>query len=139
MPELWIPRHLKPAVKRTRVVFYYQPKLDRVLVGFPENFPAPAGFQKIVCETAAEVDRWSEKMRKQERRDEEMTDEQREAIEGPIRDAVRKEMVYRRDHARNQLNRDFCQFAIDRIDERARRRKMVKESYMHIEGHEDGK
>jgi hypothetical protein len=120
------------------VVFYRHVKSGRLTNGFPDQFAAPPGFEKIVCTTAADVDRYSQKLREQERRDEQMTDEQREAVEGPIRDYVRKELVTRMLTARNQINRDFCKWALDRMDEQERRRKMKRETFMHIEGFSEG-
>ncbi len=140
MADLWIPRHLRPAVKRIKIVFYHNPKTDRVEVGFPEEFECPLpGYLKIVCQTAAEVEKWSEKKRKQDARDREMTDEQREAIEGPIRDAVRKDLVSKMLTSRNALNRDFCRWALQQMDKQDELRKKEKvESYMHVEAAEEG-
>ena len=135
---LWVPRTLPQAKKTVSVVFYYSKKLDRVLVGFPENFPAPKGFLKIVCTTAAEVDRWSAKLRAQEKREDDLTEEQREAVEGPIRAYARAELHRLMANARNALNRDFCRSALAKMDEDENRRKMKKESFMHCEAAEDG-
>jgi hypothetical protein len=139
--NLWLPQHLRPAVKRTRVVFYHNPTTDHVLVGFPEQFPCPhAGYQKIVCQNAAEVDRWDKKLREQERRTEEMSDEQREAIEAPVRRAARADLYTKMINARNEINRAFCRHAIEQIDayEESLKKKKV-ESFQHIVGYEDGK
>jgi hypothetical protein len=138
MTELWLPEHLKPARKQIRVVFYYHRKFNRIVVGFPEQFPAPQGWEKIVCTSAAEVELWSKRLRLQEQCDEEMSDEQREAVEGPIRNYVRKELVSRMMNARNELNREFCRYALKRLDEQESRRKMKKIAFMHAEAHEDG-
>lgn len=141
---LWIPKHLRPANKPVNVVFYHSKTIDaanggRVMVGFPEQFPAPKGFVKIVCRSAAEVEKWSEKLRQQERRDDQMTDEQREAVEGPIRDYARKQLLHLMANARNQVNRDFCKAALDLMDKDDAKRRMKRESFMHIEAAEDGK
>lgn len=142
---LWIPRHLKPARKTIAVVFWHSPKINRIVVGLPEQYPIPAvlvaqGFQKVVCRSAHEVELWSQKLRDQERRDAEMTDEERERFEGPIRAQMRAELVHLRDNARNAFNRDFCQRAIDQIDAMTEAASKVnRESYMHIEAFEDGK
>lgn len=143
-PEIWIPGQSRPAQKRLAVVFYHNPKTQRIIVGFPDNFPVPPsfaknGFQKVVCRTAHELEIWSQKLRDQERRDEEMTDEQREMIEGPIRAWARAELVTAYMNARNPINKEFCRFALDKLDEDEKRRKMKKESFMHIEGFESGK
>jgi hypothetical protein len=142
--NLWVPKHLRPAVKRIAVVFYFNPTDKRIIVGFPDNFPVPpsfakAGYQKIVCTSAHELEIWSQKLRDQERRDEEMTDEQREAFEGPIRAWARQELVTAFMNARNAINKDFCRHALEKMDEDERRRKMKKISYMHQEAFEDGK
>jgi hypothetical protein len=139
MSDLWIPQRYRQNKRPVKVVFYHNPTLDQVLVGFPEQFPAPAGFEKIICTTASEVERWSQKMRDQDRREQEMTDEQREAIEGPIRDYARKELIHLRDHARNALNRDFCQEALNRLEEQEYHARMKRESFMHQEAFEDGR
>ncbi len=142
--NIWIPGQPKPGIKKIAVVFYHQPSTGRILVGFPEQFPLPrpfaaAGFQKIVCRTAGEVDLWDKKIREQEKREDEMTDEQREAFEGPIRAWARGQLVTSMLNARNETNREFCRHALEKMDEDERRRKMKKESFMHIVGFEDGK
>ncbi len=137
--ELLIPAHIKRASKPIRVVFYHNPLLNRILVGFPEQFPAPIGWNKIVCTTAAEVNTWSKRLRLQERCDEERTDEEREMIEGPIRDYVRKELITKMMNARNEINRQFCRYALDRLDEMEAKNKVKRESFMHIESEEDGR
>jgi len=138
-PHLWIPAHLKAAQKRISVVFYVHHQTRRILVGFPEQFPAPEGFIKVIATTAREVDQMSQKMREQDARDEAMTEEQREAIEGPVRSYVRQELQNRMANARNDINREFCRFALARLDEQDRKRRMKRESYMHCEAVEDGK
>lgn len=142
---LWLPRHLRPARKPIRVVFYHSKKLDRIEVGFPEQFPVPPvmvamGFEKVICTTAREVEKWSAKKRAQEKRDAEMTDEEREKFEGPIRDAIRKDLLHRMLTARNEVNREFCRYALAQLDlQEARARRVVRESFMHQEGFEDGR
>ncbi len=139
MTELWLPKHLRPARKPIAVVFYYSKTLDRIMVGFPENYPAPKGFEKIVCRTAHDVEIWSEKMRQQDKRDEEMTEEQRELVEGPIREYARKQLLHLMANARNSINKEFCRVALAKMDADAEKRKMKRESYQHIEAFEDGK
>jgi len=144
-PNLWIPSSLKPARKRIKIVFYYNRQTDRVEVGAPDQYPLPPvlaklGYEKVVCETAHEVEIYSEKKRKQDKRDAEMTAEEREISEGPIRDAIRKDLNYHMLTARNQVNRDFCKFALAKMDEEDALRKKEKiESFMHVEGFSDGR
>jgi len=141
---LWIPDHLKPAHKPVNIVFWFSRKLNRINVGLPEQYPIPRvlvnlGFEKIVCRNAHDVDLWSQKLRDQERRDEEMTDEQREMFEGPLRAELRKELVSKMMNSRNAINRDFCRAALQKMDEDEARRKVKRESFMHVEAAEDGK
>ncbi len=136
---LWLPRELRPAVKRVAVVFYVHATSKIITIGAPENFPAPRGFLKVVCRTAAEVDAMSQKMRDQERRQDEMTDEAREAVEGPIRQWARGQLLTAMANARNNINREFCRSALQKMDEDDERRRMKKISYMHSEAFEDGK
>lgn len=142
--NLWIPQHLKPSRKLIRVVFYLNRQLDRVEVGAPEQFGLPMalaklGWEKVVCETAHEVELYSEKKRRQDIRDAERSEEEREKIEGPIRDAIRRDLNYRMLNSKNQLNRDFCFFALKKLDEQEKMRKEKIDSWMHSEAAEDGK
>ena len=139
--DLWLPQHLRAARKVTRVVFYENPTTGHILVGFPEQFPCPhKGYVKIVCQNAADVDRWDKKLRDQERREAEMTDEQREAVEAPMRRQARAELYQKMVNARNAMNREFCRQAIAKIDEyEDMLRRNKTESYQHIVGFEDGK
>lgn len=135
---LWLPKHLRPAVKRVAVVFYVHSQSRLISVGAPEDFPAPKGFLKVVCRTAAEVDTMSQKLRDQERRIEEMTDEERENFEGPIRKWAREQLITSMANARNNINREFCRAALEKLDADENRRKMTKISFMHAEAFEDG-
>lgn len=137
--ELWIPEHLRGGQKTIAIVFYVNPTTGWITVGFPDQFPAPKGLKKVVCRTAAEVDLWDQKMRDQDRFHEEKTEEERELVEGPMRDAARKELQHLMANARNTFNREFCRFAIERLDAEIAKRKKRKESFMHIAAFEDGK
>jgi len=141
---LWIPDHLKPAHKTIAIVFWHSQKLNRIVVGLPEAYPVPKilqdlGFNKVVCRTARDVEIWSQKMRDQEKRDEEMTDEQREAFEGPIRQKIRADLHYRMVNSRNALNREFCRQALQKMDQDEQKNRVTRDSWMHVEAHEDGK
>ena len=138
MTELWLPRHLRPARTPINIVFYKHVTSGRLIVGFPEQYPAPHGFEKIVCQNSHDVEIYSARLRQQEQDEAEKTDYERELIEGPIRDAMRKELIHLRDNARNDINQEFCEFALRKLDERVARGKMIRESYMHVEGYEQG-
>lgn len=141
LADLWLPSNLRPAVKRTAVVFYHNPSTGHILVGLPEQFPCPhKGYVKVVCQNAAEVDRWDKKLRDQERHAAEMSDENRESIEGPMRKQARAELYTKMTNSRNAINREFCRQAIAKIDEYEESLKNEKtESFQHIVGYEDGK
>jgi hypothetical protein len=142
---IFVPDHLwKPARKFVAVVFYFHTQSNRIAVGAPDEYPIPkllarAGWEKIVCRTAHDVDLWSQKMRDQDRRDEEMTEEQREAFEAPLRALLRQELVTKMLNARTPINREFCRAALQKIDEDEARRKIRRESYMHAEAYESNK
>ena len=143
MTTLWLPKSCKPAQKKIAVVFYYQKSTGHITPGFPDQFPLPKvleneGFQKIVCTTSAEVDIWDKKCREQEARETEMTDEQREAVEGPIRRMARQELTHKMMNSRNAMNREFCRQALLKLDEAEERMKMKRESFQHIVGYEEG-
>jgi len=141
---IWVPRDLAPAVRRVAVVFYHSKKLNRIVVGAPEEYPVPKvmqamGFNKVVCRSAHEVEVWSQKLRDQERRDEEMTDAEREAFEGPLRAQLRADLMNRMANSRNAVNREFCRQALENMDAAEERQRTKRESMMHCEGFEAGK
>ncbi len=141
---IWIPGVSKPANKVVNIVFWFSKKLDHIRVGAPEWMPIPKnlvmlGYDKIVCRSAHEVGIWSQKLRDQERRLREQTDEQREAFEGPILQKMRQDLHYQMANARNQINRDFVRQALVKLDEyEEKRRKENTESYQHVEAFEEG-
>jgi hypothetical protein len=141
MPELWIPKHLRPAVQRTKIVFYKWNKAGviRYTVGAPENFPAPKGAEKIVCQSAAEVEKYSQILRDQDAADAEISEAERYEREEPIWQALRKDLQNKMANAKNQINREFCRVALQRMDEAEVKRKEVRTSYQHCEGFEQGK
>jgi hypothetical protein len=139
MTELWLPKKYAVGRKPVCVVFYRHVKTGRLVMGFPAQYPAPKGFDKVICTTAHDVDVMSAKLHDQERRDDAMTDEQREAVEGPVREYARKELVTSMMTARNNVNREFCRWALKQMDDQEARRKVIRESYMHCEAAEDGK
>jgi hypothetical protein len=141
--NLWIPYHLRPARQRTKIVFYKYRFGDkvRIEVGAPEQFPAPPGVEKIVCESAAEVQKYSDIMRAQEKEDMELSEAERYAREEPVWRKLRQEMednLARAKAKHSVVNIQFCEEALRRMDIEEARRKEVRESWMHIEAHEQG-
>ena len=120
------------------VVFWYDGTTGEIRMGLPENFPAAPGFQKIVCNSAHEAEVWSLRMRRWESVKQEMEDEQREMIEGPIRDNLRKHIQHLASNARNNMNRDFLLMHLKNYDLRPNLTRTKRESYLHAEGYERG-
>jgi hypothetical protein len=69
----------------TPIVFWYSKKLDYLMNPPSPLVPAPEGYEKIECRHAHEVDKWSARLRAQEKRISEMTDEERYIFEDRIR------------------------------------------------------
>lgn len=123
----------------TKIVFWHDGTLGEIRMGLPEQFPAPAGFEKIVCNSAHEAEVWSERMRKQEAIKSEMEDEQREMVEGPIRANLRSYMYHQMANARNNMNREFLRRHLELYSDRPDKTKTRHESYLHAEGYERGR
>lgn len=140
--DLILPDSCRPrnAQLRTKVVFYKHIATGRYGVGFPEQFPAPKGYEKIVCNHAYEVEKWDKVLRQQEVTDRERTAEERERVEGPMREHLRGLLRRGQATARNQINKDFCAESIKRLDiAETERSKETVESYMHCAAFEEGK
>jgi len=124
---------------RQKVVYWYNGTSGEIRMGLPEQFPAIAGFEKIVCNTAHEAEQWSDRMRKWESVKHQMEDEQREMIEGPIRANLRSHMHHLMANARNNTNREFLRKHLEIYSKRPDKRKTKKESYLHSEAFERGR
>jgi hypothetical protein len=110
-----------------------------IRMGLPEQFPAPSGFTKVVCNTAHEAELWSDRMRRREISKHQAQDEEREAIEGPIRDNLRKHILHLASNARNNMNRDFLLRHLNNYDRRPDLTRTTRESYLHAEAFEKGR
>jgi hypothetical protein len=136
--HLWIPAHMKRAREFTKTRFWIDP-WKKIRVAAPLPFPCPNGWQDIVCENAADADSWSARMRQQEKDDLEKSDEQRELEEGPVRDALRKELLTCLMNSKSAINRAFASRALDKLDaHEAEKKKRKFETYMHQEAAELG-
>lgn len=118
-------------------VFYYNGTTGEICGGLPEQYPAPHGFEKFVCTSAHEAEIWSERQRKWEELKHNMQQEQRELIEGPMREQMRGHMRNLMANARNNLNRDFLKRALETTDTEYGWRSK-RESYLHAEAFEKG-
>lgn len=108
-----------------------------IIMGLPEQYAAPPGFEKIVCTSTAAAEKWSGRMRVWEAAKEQMAQAyQRKQEEDQVRQ-MRSDMMNNIANARNQLNRDFAIQALANFDKRYEDRfKFERTSYLHSEGHE---
>lgn len=122
---------------KKKIVYWFNPITKEWRMGLPEQYPAPNGFDKVVCNTAHEAELCSEKMRMWESFNGEMEDAQREMMEGPIRKALRDQILWQATNARNAINRDFLLRHLEQYDKRQNRTQMKKVSYLHSEAYEE--
>ena len=115
---------------------FYRDRSGKLMAGLPENIPAPKGYQRIVCNTAAEAERYSELQRRQERVEHRYQQEQRGAVEGKFAEELRSEMRTKMANARNNLNKDFMRRALERMDGKTDPTRYERESYLHSEAYE---
>jgi len=130
---------LRNAQLAKKVVFYFSRPPEgtgEILMGLPEEFFAPNGFEKIVCTTVAEAERWSDRMRKWEATKEEIAqmyqrhqeEKQYRELLSDIDDKIR--------NARNNVNRDFMiQARANAVKNYEDRYAWKRESYLHSEAY----
>jgi hypothetical protein len=119
------------------VVFWRQKKTSFIMLPADPNCQAPAGFDKIECIHAHEADKWSSRLRDQEKRLREMSEEERYNFEEPIRSAMLRELEDNFRKANDPVNREFIAASIKLIKERrARQQTTIQESYMRFESKE---
>lgn len=139
MSNLWLPpNYQRRNVQMAKaVVFWFSKKLDHILLPAAPLCPAPTGYQRIECIHAKDVDLWSDKLRAQEKRVREMTDEERYNFEEPIRAHGIAELRKALKDAVDPANRLFLVRSIERLEQkREERRKEYVESYMACEAQE---
>lgn len=122
-----------------KIVYYYNGTNGEIRMGLPEQFPSPSGFQKIVCTSANEAERWSDRLRKYNMFKESLKDQERELIEGQWRSELRRHIHHLMTNARNNFNRDAMRHLLVKLEKGADRTKMSREEYLHSEGHEHGR
>ena len=121
-----------------KVTFYYNGTSGEILTGMPEEYPAPRGYQKIVCNSAHEAEMWSARQRKWDDFKHRLKQEEREMVEGPIRDQMRKHILHLMSNSRNNLNRDFLKRHLEQYEKKPNPLKYERESYLHAEAFEHG-
>ncbi len=120
------------------IVFWFNKELDHIMVGHPTACPA-AGYQKIECIHAHEVEKWSKKLTDQQERMKQYDDEEWYQFEDKIMLQQRAELVRNLEASHDETNRLFIKAAIDHIDKRReeKRPKHIKrEAYMAVEAEE---
>lgn len=122
-----------------KIVFWFNPMTCEWRMGLPEVYPAPDGFEKVVCNTAHEAELCSERMRIWEAMNGEIEDQKREMVEGPMRDALRKEILWLASNARNSINREFLERHLANYDKKENHTKQKRVSYLHSEAYEQGR
>jgi hypothetical protein len=123
----------------TKIVFWLDTLNGQIKMGLPEEYPAPDFHEKIICNTAHEAEWWSEKMRQQEIRKQQMEDAEREEVEGRIRKQSRDHIYHLMANARNNVNREFLRRHLELYEQRPDRTQMHTESYLHAEAYEKGR
>lgn len=137
---LWVP----PQYQRRNtqlakaIVFLYAKKIDWIILPADPRMELP-GYERIECRHAHEVEKWSAKLRSQEQRMKELNDEERYNVEEPLRSYGEAELVKALQTATTEANKKFLARSIENIrKKREQARKEYVDSYMHVEGYEQG-
>ncbi len=128
---------------KKKVIYYFSNPLhggtgEILMGGLSEHFPAPEGYEKIVCATVADAERWSGRMRIWEAAKEDIAQSYQRYKEAQQVEAIRSEFKTKIANARNQVNRDFMIQSLANFDKRYEDKyKMERTSYLHAEGYEE--
>lgn len=135
---LYLPRGTRNAQMARAIVYWHSPKLKHIILPADAVGPAPSGYQKIECKTSADVDLWSAKLRSQEKRLNEMNEQERYEFEEPIRAHMIQELEDNLKKAADPRNRMFLALSIERIKaKRQQAKQKYFESYMACEAQEN--
>jgi hypothetical protein len=107
-----------------------------IIMGLPEQYAAPPGFEKIVCTSTAAAEKWSARMRKWEETKEEIAQMYQRHQEEKQFKAVLSDIDNKIANARDNINRDFMirarANAVKRYEDRF---AMTRESFLHSEAY----
>lgn len=135
--KLYLPRGVRQAQMSKAVVFWWNKSADFIMCPPSPIAPPPAGFERIECRHAHEVDSWSARLRLQDKRVREMSEFERFEYEGKIQSGIIDEMKACLARSNDPLNRQFMAHFIAQAEKKREQRKMeVIESYMHCEAEE---
>jgi hypothetical protein len=116
---------------------FYKDASGKIVTGMPEYISAPQGYERIICNSAHEAERYSELQRQQERVEHGRSQAERGAIESEFQREIRSEMHTKMANARNPKNREFMRRALENNANRKDPTAYERESYLHAEGFED--
>lgn len=123
----------------TKIVYYTNSKTGEIRMGAPENFPVSKGFQKVVCNSTSEAERWSDRLRQYNHGKESKIDEQREKIEGEFAKEHRSQIHHLMSNSKSKYGKVFLQKHLERMDRAESSRRMTREEYLHSEAYEKGR
>ena len=107
-----------------------------IIMGLPEQYAAPPGFEKIVCTSAAAAEKWSARMRKWEETKEEIAQMYQRHQEEKQFKAVLSDIDNKIANARDNINRDFMiQARANAVKRYEDRFAMTRESFLHSEAY----
>jgi hypothetical protein len=134
-----MPRIINQQLTKPIVFYFSNPAVyggtGEIIQGLPEEFAAPSGFEKVVCRTAMQAERWSARMRVWEETKEKIANAYRRHQESEQVEQMRSQMRANIANARNQINRDFAVQALQNFDKRYEDTfSMERTSYLHSEG-----
>jgi hypothetical protein len=107
-----------------------------IIMGLPEQYAAPPGFEKIVCTSTAAAEKWSARMRKWEETKEEIAQMYQRHQEEKQFKAVLSDIDNKIANARDSINRDFMiQARANAVKRYEDRFAMKRESFLHSEAY----
>jgi hypothetical protein len=133
------PSCVKQAQMSKPVVFWHNKKRDHIMNAPGPDIKPPFGYQKIECVHAHEVDKWSSRLRAQEKRIREMSDEEFYLYEDAIRAEQIAELKKNLENSPDLVNRLFMKAAIEHAEkqrEKARPVYIQRETYQACEAEE---
>ena len=109
-----------------------------IIMGLPEQYAAPPGFEKVVCTSTAAAEKWSARMRKWEETKEEIAQMYQRHQEEKQFKAVLSDIDNKIANARDNINRDFMiQARANAVKRYEDRFAMTRESFLHSEAYSE--
>lgn len=138
-----MPRIINQQLTKSVVYYFSNPAVrdgtGEIIMGLPECYAAPPGFEKIVCQTAMQAEKWSARMRVWEEAKERMAQAYQRHKEAEQVEAIRSDMRTKIANAKDSLNRDFMIRSLENFNKRYEERFATERtSFLHSEGFEAG-